>query len=70
MIYLPPETKGQISQKFQEILSQKVSQISQPIIDQTLQNIEKSQESQEVIDATLQNERVNQLLEKYKNSQA
>lgn len=70
MIYLPQETKGQISQKFQEILSQKVSQISQPIIDQTLQNIEKSQESQEVIDATLQNERVNQLLEKYKNAQA
>lgn len=66
LIYMPPEVKWDLGKKVQDVFTQKIVEISQPIIQETLKNTQWWVMNQENIDATLENPRVNELLEKFK----
>lgn len=67
LFYMPPETKGKMLQQFQDILVERISKISQPIVDESLKNMTE-QSSQENIDVLLENKRIHELMDQYKNA--
>lgn len=67
LFYMPPETKGKMLQQFQDILVERISKISQPIVDESLKNMTE-QSSQENIDVLLENKRIHELMDQYKNT--
>ena len=67
IFYMPPETKGKMLQQFQQILVERISKISQPIVDESLKNMTE-QSSQENIDVLLENKRIHELMDQYKNT--